>query len=80
MTSPIVGVIPANSIAGFYAAFSAWQQANGEKPRAHRWLTRTLQERGFAQAKSRVNGRRWEGLSLREEETRIREVPRTTYY
>jgi putative DNA primase/helicase len=63
-----------------YAAFSAWQQANGEKPRAHRWLTRTLQERGFVQSPSRVNGRRWEGLSLREEETRIREVPRTTYY
>ena len=63
-----------------YAAFSAWQQANGEKPRSHRWLTRTLQERGFVQSPSRINGRRWDGLSLREEETRIREVPRTTYY
>jgi len=63
-----------------YASFSAWQQANGEKPRSHRWLTRALNDRGFKQAAAHANGRRWEGLSLREEETRLREVNRTGSY
>lgn len=58
-----------------YDAFSKWQIANGEKPRSHRWLTRALQDRGFKQAANRANGRRWEGLSLRDgAEPRVREV------
>lgn len=58
-----------------YEAFSKWQLANGEKPRSHRWLTRALQDRGFKQHANRANGRKWDGLSLRDgAEPRLREV------
>lgn len=58
-----------------YEAFQAWQVANGEKPRSHRWLTRALQDRGYRQALNRVSSRRWEGLGLREDELpRVREA------
>ncbi|NBQ14656.1 MAG: DNA primase, partial [Proteobacteria bacterium] len=50
-----------------YQAFSAWSAANGERPRSHRWLSRALQDRGYKQDTSRAAGRRWLGLSLREE-------------
>lgn len=60
-----------------YKAFMEWQQANGEKPRSQKWLTRALIDRGYKQDPSRKYGRRWIGLSLRETpEAHIREVTR----
>lgn len=60
-----------------YKAFSEWQQANGEKPRSHKWLTRALFDRGYKQDATRNYGRRWVGLSLREmPETHLRELTR----
>ena len=60
-----------------YKSFSEWQQANGEKPRSQKWLTRALYDRGYKQDTSRKNGRRWVDLSLRESpETHLREVSR----
>lgn len=60
-----------------YKAFSEWQQANGEKPRSHKWLTRALFDRGYKQDATRNYGRRWVGLSLRETpETHLRELTR----
>ena len=50
-----------------YQAFSAWSVANGERPRSHKWLTRNLEDRGYTKDPSRSAGRRWLGLSLREE-------------
>jgi putative DNA primase/helicase len=50
-----------------YQAFSAWAAANGERPRSHRWLTRALTDRGYKQDPNRSAGRRWLGLSLREQ-------------
>lgn len=60
-----------------YKAFSEWQQANGEKPRSHKWLTRALFDRGYKQDATRNYGRRWVGLSLRETpEAHLRELTR----
>lgn len=51
-----------------YKSFSEWSIENGEKPRSQRWLTRALQDRGLRQAASRINGRRWEGIGLKEDQ------------
>jgi putative DNA primase/helicase len=60
-----------------YKAFMEWQQANGEKPRSQKWLTRSLYDRGYKQDASRKFGRQWVGLSLREApDAHIREVTR----
>jgi len=60
-----------------YKAFAEWSQANGERPRSHKWLTRALTDRGYKQDPSRKFGRRWVGLSLREmPEASVREMPR----
>lgn len=50
-----------------YQAFSAWASANGERPRSHRWLSRALTDRGYKQDANRAMGRRWSGLSLRDQ-------------
>ena len=52
-----------------YQAFSTWSVANGERPRSHKWLTRNLEDRGYVKDASRSAGRRWLGLSLREEQS-----------
>jgi putative DNA primase/helicase len=61
--------ILANSVGNtaLYQAFSAWAAANGERPRSHRWLSRALTDRGYKQDPNRATGRRWLGLSLREQ-------------
>jgi len=61
--------ILANSVGNtaLYQAFSAWAAANGERPRSHRWLSRALTDRGYKQDPNRATGRRWIGLSLREQ-------------
>lgn len=60
-----------------YKAFMEWQQANGEKPRSQKWLTRALFDRGYKQDPTRKYGRRWVGLSLLEVPgAHIREVTR----
>jgi putative DNA primase/helicase len=60
-----------------YKAFMEWQQANGEKPRSHRWLSNALLDRGYKFEPSRKYGRRWAGLSLRDTpEKHLREVTR----
>jgi putative DNA primase/helicase len=51
-----------------YKSFSEWSIENGERPRSQRWLTRALQDRGLRQASSRINGRRWEGIGLKEDQ------------
>lgn len=50
-----------------FRAFKEWSEDNGEKPRAQKWLTQQLQDRGFKQAPGRKHGRQWEGLGLRED-------------
>jgi putative DNA primase/helicase len=64
-----------------YQAFSAWSAANGERPRSHRWLTRALTDRGYKQDPNRSAGRRWLGLSLREQPSPgASRADRSTFY
>lgn len=71
----ILGVYSAGNTS-LYEAFKAWQEANGEKARSHRWLTRALQDRGYRQSPNRANGRRWEGIGLLEE---VQRAQRSTW-
>jgi putative DNA primase/helicase len=66
----ILGVYSVSNTS-LYESFKGWQEANGEKPRSHRWLTRALQDRGYRQAPNRDGGRRWEGIGLREEAPKV---------
>lgn len=62
-------IIGVQSVANsaLFQAYRDWCEVNGEKPRAQRSLTRALLDRGYRQAANRMNGRRWEGLGLKED-------------
>jgi len=45
-----------------YALYVSWAKDNGLTPRSHKWLTRSLNDRGFRQDDSRNAGRKWEGI------------------
>ena len=47
-----------------FRRFTSWCEENGERPRAHRWLSRQLKERGFEQDNRRDAGRRWRGIKV----------------
>lgn len=60
--------------ATLYAAYKAWAEESGLRPRSHRWLSTALGARGLKQASDRSAGRTWEGIGLvtREETPRSR--------
>jgi len=57
--------VVANS--ALWSEFREWGEAQGERPRSQRWLSRALQDRGYSQDPSRSHGRRWKGIGLRSE-------------
>jgi len=65
----VVGPYEAANNTDLYRAFQSWQKDQGEIPRAQRWFSRALQDRGFKQAARRDQGRRWEGIGLRPEKS-----------
>jgi putative DNA primase/helicase len=49
-----------------YARYCAWAKEQGLRQQSHRWLSRSLVDRGYVQDKSRNDGQRWWlGFSLR---------------
>ena len=48
-----------------FETFASWSARNGELPRSHRWLSRSLLDRGFSQDPDRSRGRRWRGFGLK---------------
>jgi putative DNA primase/helicase len=49
-----------------YAAYQAWAESNGEKPRSQKALSMGLRERGFETSRTK-SARCWRGLRLRRE-------------
>jgi len=47
-----------------FAAYQAWAEANGEKPRSQKALSKGLKERGYESFRTR-HARCWRGLRLR---------------
>lgn len=56
------GEIPKGDL---YKAYVKWAEDNGEHPMKQRTLTTALEERGWLEAKSRKDGRKWEGWTLK---------------
>lgn len=63
--------------ADLYKAYVKWAEENGEHPMRQRTLTTALEERGWLEAKSRRDGRRWDGWKLKE--GTLPEPPRNTW-
>ena len=56
----------ATTKADVYKAYVKWAETNGEHPMKQRTLTTALEERGWIEAKSRAEGRAWDGWKLVE--------------